>query len=60
MAVDILSIQLLEQNIRVGSWDYEEAIGVDSTDKEDASRIDSGVNRVLMGIILLIKELLLL
>jgi hypothetical protein len=35
MAVDILSIQLLEQNIRVGSGDYEEAIGVDSTDKDD-------------------------
>ena len=56
MVVDLLIIQLLEQNIRVESVDFEEAvgfgsvdcddaIGVDSMDKEDSSLVDSGLKQ---------------
>ena len=41
MVVDLLSIQLLEQNIRVESVDFEDTIGVDSVDKENTVGVDS-------------------
>ena len=40
MAIDILSIHLLEQNIVVVSVDNEDTIGISSVDKEEAIGVD--------------------